>query len=89
MKNIPSMNEPEALRAAYKAAYGDTSDDYINDRLDWLELCLLNDEYKKTFGDCVGTMCFCGPISELNRKIRKSLETGTPYEPNIPKGAII
>ncbi len=89
MKNIPSMNEPEALRAAYKEAYGDDSDDYVNDQLDWLELRLLNDAYHEKFGDYVGTMCLSRSVSELSAEIRKSLETGKPYKPNIPKGAII
>lgn len=88
MKDIPSMQEPEALRAAYKAAYGESDDAYQHDHLDWLEFRLLSDAYYGKFGSHVGTMCVYS-ISDLSAKIRESLAAGKPYKPNVPEGALI
>ena len=87
MKEIPTLNEPEKLRQAYKERYGEAREEYQKDMLEWMEFELLNEEYKKRFGDCIGTM-MVSVCSEINQKIRKSLETGKPYEYEAPEGAI-
>ena len=89
MKNIPSTNDAETLRAMYKEAYGDTSYVYQNDMLDWLEFCLLNDAYEEKFGDCVGNMCNTCPMEGLNAEIRQCLESGIPYDYDIPDDVMI
>ena len=90
MKYIPTAQEPEKLRAVYKEQYGDTSDDFKHDRLDWLELRLLNDEYQKVFGTYVGTMCVSSRFfKELNSKIRDCIKSGVPYDNGLPDDVII
>lgn len=89
MKNIPTTNEAEALRAMYKEVYGDTSYEYQKDMLYWLEFRLLNDAYTEKFGDCVGIMCNTRTMKELNADVRYCLESGVPYDDGIPEGAMI
>lgn len=89
MNNIPRASEAESLRAMYKEAYGESSYEYQEDMLDWLEFRLLNDAYEEKFGDCIGTMCNTWPMEELNEEIRQCLETGIPYKSGVPEGALI
>ena len=89
MKNIPTTEEAEALRAMYVETYGDSSYEYQEDMLEWLEFRLLNDEYAEKFGDCIGTMCNTRPMMELNADIRKCLKDGIPYDEGVPEGALI
>ena len=88
MRYIPTVQEPEALKAAYKAAYGDNSDDFKNERLDWLEFRLLDEAYQNAFGDCIGNMTITD-LKTLNMDIRRCLETNTPYDDGLPEGAIV
>ena len=89
MKYIPTTQEPEALRSAYKEAYGDNSDDFRNGRLDWLEFELLNDAYEEKFGDCIGNMTIStSRLEEINAEIRQCIETNTPYDDGLPEGAL-
>lgn len=89
MAYIPTAAEPEKLKSVYKANYGESSYDYQNNLYDWLEYRLLNDAHRKKFGNIVGNMCLACTLAELNVKIRKSLESGVPYNDGVPKGNLI
>ena len=84
MVDIPTMKDADALRAAYKAAYG-----YDDIDLESMEFCLLNDAHNEMFGDYVGNMCSTGSLEKLSAEIRACLENGVPYKRDIPADALI
>lgn len=87
MKEIPSVSNPDELRRVYAERYGSDREEYQRDMLQYMEFELLNDEYEKQFGDCIGTMMVY-VNDELNAKIRECLRTNSPYDYNVPEGAL-
>ena len=87
MIEIPTANEPERLRQAYRERYGGDREQYRKDMFQWMEFDLLNEEYEKRFGDCIGTMQV-SVNAELNEEIRECLRTGKPYDYGVPDDAL-
>lgn len=87
MIEIPTANEPEELRRVYRERYGIDREEYQRDMLDWLEFELLNEEYEKQFGDCIGTMTV-SVNAELNAEIRECMRLNRAYYDGVPEDAI-
>lgn len=88
MRYVPTVDEPDALRAAFKEAYGDC-EAFRSDPLVFLEFGLLSDAHEEMFGErAFLLMTSYTPVEEVNAAIRRALETGVPYEPveDIPEG---
>lgn len=87
MKEIPSASNPDELRRVYSERYGSDREEYQKDMLQYMEFELLNDEYEKQFGDCIGTMMVY-VNDKLNADIRECLRTNRPYDYNVPEDAL-
>jgi len=82
MENIPTINEPEELKLAYKKmlnSWGVKNFEY--DTLEAMEFKLLNEAYDKKFGEKISLFAIKNePVSKIHKKIRQCLETNKPYE---------
>ena len=48
---IPTVNERDELKEAYKEAYGEADWEYLKEDYDMMEFRLLNDAYKEKFNN--------------------------------------
>lgn len=87
MKKIPTADNPDELKRVYRERYGIDCEEYQKDMFQQMEFELLNEEYEKQFGDCIGTM-MVSVNAELNAEIRKCLRTNKPYDYGVPDDAI-
>lgn len=79
MIEIPTADNPEELKRVYRERFGEDREQYRKNMFQWMEFDLLNEEYKKQFGDCIGTM-MTSVCAELNEEIRECLRMGKPYD---------
>ena len=97
IKRIPTVNEPEELKAIFREFNGDPDfwgkpiEDFQGDELYWLEYILLGEDHTLRFGSTYGTMpSLPMPLDEFCVVLRRALETGVPYEgPELPEGAVL
>ena len=90
MKDIPTTQEPEALKQAYADDYGKNKV-YQSNNYVLMEFMLLREAYKEKFDDAF-VIPVCSDMSEVeaNQTMRECLKLGNPYDyGEYPEGAII